>query len=74
MNNKIENIKNTRRFLLDRVSELSSDQLNEIPTEFNNNIIWNLGHLIAAQQRICYIRSGLKINVEEKTFWNTCQV
>ena len=68
MNNKIENIKKTRRFLLDLVSELSSDQLNEIPTEYNNNIIWNLGHLIAAQQRICYIRSGLKITVEEKYF------
>ena len=69
MNNKIENIRRTRGFLLDLVRELSADQLNEIPTEFNNNIIWNIGHLIAAQQRICYIRSGLKITVEEKYFF-----
>ncbi len=50
MNNKIEKIKKTRRFLLNLVSELSTDQLNEIPPDFNNNIIWNMGHLIAAQQ------------------------
>ncbi len=31
MNNKIEKIKKTRRFLLKLVSELSTDQLNKIP-------------------------------------------
>ena len=66
MNNKIEKIKNTRTFLLDLISGLSIDQLNEIPTGFNNNIIWNIAHLMAAQQRLCYIRSGLPLTVDEK--------
>lgn len=35
-------------------------QINEIPTGFNNNIIWNLGHLAAIDQRILYIRSALE--------------
>ncbi|RYE21722.1 MAG: DinB family protein [Sphingobacteriaceae bacterium] len=31
----------------------------------NNNIIWNLAHLTATQQRICYLRAGLKPVVQE---------
>lgn len=68
MHNTFENIKKTRRFLLALISGLTAEELNEIPEGFNNNIIWNLGHLIAAQQRICYIRSGLTIIVEKKYF------
>lgn len=67
---KIETIKNIRRFLLDLVSELSTEQLNEIPTGFNNNIIWNLGHLVAAQQGICYFRSNVPMVVTEEFFNN----
>lgn len=48
--------------------DLSVEQLNDIPTGFNNNIIWNLAHLIAAQQGVCYLRSGAAIIVEEKYY------
>jgi hypothetical protein len=68
MKNKIETIKKTRLFLLTIISELNTDQLNKIPEGFNNNIIWNLGHLVAAQQGICYMRSAVKLSVEEKFF------
>src|SRR5258707_12942599 len=58
--------KKTRLFLLNAINDLSVDQLNEIPPGFNNNIIWNLGHMIAAQQSICYIRAGVLPVVEKK--------
>lgn len=58
----------TRKWLLEIIKDLSPEQLNEIPAGFNNNIIWNIAHLIAAQQGICYVRAGLKIVVEEKYF------
>jgi hypothetical protein len=64
----IAQIKNTRIFILELVKDLSTEQLNKIPTGFNNNIIWNIAHLTAAQQNMCYIRSGLEITVEEKYF------
>jgi len=64
----ISQIKNTRIFILELVKELNSGQLNKIPTGFNNNIIWNIAHLTAAQQNLCYKRSGLEITVEEKYF------
>ena len=66
MNKNIDNIKKTRLFLLNAINDLSTDQLNEIPAGFNNNIIWNLGHMIAAQQSICYIRAGVLPVVEKK--------
>lgn len=66
MNKQIDRIKSIRLYLLDLVKDLSVEQLNEIPAGFNNNIIWHLGHLTAAQQGLCYLRAGLKPVVEEK--------
>ena len=59
MTKQIEIIKKTRVSLLELVKDLSAEQLNKIPDGFNNNIIWNLAHMIAAQQGVCYLRAGL---------------
>lgn len=66
MNAQTERIKKIRAFLIDSVNDLSADQLNEVPPGFNNNIIWNLGHLIAVQQGVCYVRAGVKPVTDEK--------
>ncbi|MEP6713324.1 MAG: DinB family protein, partial [Ferruginibacter sp.] len=58
----------TRTWLLETIADLSPAELNKIPAGFNNNIIWNLTHLIAAQQGLCYVRAGLNPVVEEKYF------
>jgi hypothetical protein len=58
MTRQIANIKKIRNFLLAGIKDLTAGQLNKIPAGFNNNIIWNLGHMIAAQQGICYRRAG----------------
>jgi len=68
MNKEIENIKSFRTFVLKLTDELTTQQLNEIPEGFNNNIIWNIAHLISAQQGVCYMRSGLPIVTDEKYF------
>ncbi|MEK6477371.1 DinB family protein [Catalinimonas sp. 4WD22] len=47
--------------LLDALDEHA---LNHIPPGFNNNIIWNFGHIIATQQIICYKLSGLEMHVD----------
>lgn len=65
MTNQIEIIRKTRRYLLDAIADLSNEALNEVPAGFNNNIIWNLGHLVVAQQGICYLRAGLPAKVSE---------
>ena len=63
--NQIENIKRSRAFLLNLVKDLNVDQLNYIPTQFQNNIIWNMGHLIWAQQD-CYTISGLNTPLDKE--------
>ncbi len=48
MNKDIDYIKKARYYLLDGIKDLSADQLNQIPEGFNNNILWNLAHMVAA--------------------------
>ena len=64
----IEIIRKLRSTVLSVVSEYSTEQLNKIPGGFNNNIIWNLGHIIASQQGICYKRTGVPTVVSEAFF------
>jgi len=66
MTQQIENIKNVRKYLLNLIADLNPEHLNKIPEGFNNNIIWNLAHLISTQQGICYKRSGLQPIVQDK--------
>jgi hypothetical protein len=64
----IDTLKNPRKVILDTLSSFSTEQLNKIPAGFNNNIIWNLGHIIASQQGISYKRAGLELTVPESFF------
>lgn len=41
------------------------EQLNIIPTGFNNNLIWNLGHIIVTQQILVYKLSGVEMNISD---------
>lgn len=66
----IDILQNPRKTILDTLKDYSIEQVNKIPEGFNNNIIWNLGHMIASQQGICYKRSGLEAIVSED-FFNT---
>jgi hypothetical protein len=70
MINKFDRYRKVRQMLLDMVNNLTTEQLNHVPAGFNNNIIWNMGHLIAAQQSICYRRSGNGLKVSD-TFFET---
>ena len=65
---QISSISKTRHFILEAIKDLSDEQLNRVPANFNNNIIWNMGHMIAAQQGVCYRRSGLPLKVDESFF------
>lgn len=65
MNQNMDTIKKTRHYLLQLLNNVTIEQLNEVPPGFNNNIIWNLAHIIAAQQGVCYLRAGQKIRIEE---------
>lgn len=48
-----------RALLLEYFEHYSLDQLNKIPKGFNNNLIWNIGHVIVVQQALLYNSSNL---------------
>ena len=54
-----------RHLYLKLLSNYSLEQLNKIPDGFSNNLVWNLGHIIVAQQGLVYRLSGLPVNVSE---------
>lgn len=68
MDTQIDIIQKPRLQVLQIIEGLTLEQLNYIPAGFNNNIIWNLGHMVAAQQGICYVRSGLPLQIDESFF------
>jgi len=50
-------LRKSRAIFLETVADLSLETLNEIPQGFNNNIIWNMGHILVSTLGLCYIRS-----------------
>ena len=52
--------KTSRELYLDFFEKYTLEQLNKIPTGFSNNLIWNIGHIIVAQQALIYKGSNLE--------------
>lgn len=42
------------------------EQLNTIPHGFNNNLIWNIAHIVVVQQMLVYNLSGLPMMVSKE--------
>lgn len=50
------------------IETLTLEQLNKVPEGFNNNVIWNVGHIIVVQQSLVYRLSGLPMRVSDEMF------
>jgi len=57
----------SRMRLVRLIEAYDPEILFQIPEEFNNNIIWQMGHCITSQQRHLYMRSKLPMHIS-KTF------
>ena len=53
-------LQNTRQKLSAIMDSLSVEELNRIPLGFNNNIIWNIGHILVSEQLLVYKLSGIE--------------
>ncbi len=60
----------SRSMLVQILEKCSLEELNKIPNGFSNNIIWNVGHVIAAQQGLVYRLSGLPLLVPDEFIAN----
>jgi len=61
MEREFDILKIGRNHLLNLLDKLNEDELVEIPEGFNNNILWNAGHIVTTQYRLCYGMAGLEL-------------
>ena len=66
MKNQLKIIKNHREILLALIADLNQEQLCKIPNGFNNNIIWNVGHILVTQQMLTYGLSNLSYKIDQE--------
>ena len=59
-------LKITRQNTINLIKAHTLDQLNEIPQGFNNNLMWNFGHVIVTQQLLIYGLSGIKMYTDNE--------
>jgi len=67
MKNQFEIAKLSRNVLLKMTKNLTEIQYNTIPKGFNNNIAWNLGHILVTQQLLTHKLSNVPCSVDEVT-------
>lgn len=57
-----------RKLYLGFLEKYTLEQLNKVPAGFSNNLIWNIGHVVVAQQGLVYKTSGLPGYVSDELF------
>jgi hypothetical protein len=60
-----EILKNTRAIFSKIIETYPLKDLNKIPKGFNNNIIWNIGHIVVTEQLLAYKLSGLETSLSD---------
>jgi len=56
----------TRENFIRLIETSTVEELNEIPAGFNNNIIWNFGHIISSQQGLCYLLADVQPVIDKQ--------
>jgi hypothetical protein len=65
MNTSLDVTRTSRKMLSQFLKGYSIAQLNTIPTGHNNNLIWNIAHIIVVQQMLVYKLSGLSMKISD---------
>ncbi len=63
MENLFTIIQQNRKVLGHFLKNTDSDALFTIPKGFNNNIWWNIAHVVVTEQKLVYGLSGLPLNI-----------
>ncbi len=66
MNFTFDVINNIREIFKKILEDNTLEELNRVPKGFNNNIIWNIGHIVVSEQLLAYKLSGLPANVSNE--------
>ena len=63
MQHTIDMTRTSRNTLFQFLEKYTLEELNKIPHQYNNNLIWNIAHIIVVQQMLVYNLSGLPMMV-----------
>jgi hypothetical protein len=58
-------LRRSRTNFLALMDSVSPEQAATVPAGFNNNILWNAGHVVATQKILCYKLSGLPLGMPD---------
>ncbi|GAA4890247.1 DinB family protein [Flaviramulus aquimarinus] len=59
-------LNNIRSIFNKIIADNTLENLNKIPEGFNNNIIWNIGHVVVSEQLLAYKLSGLDMMLSDE--------
>ena len=68
MNEIFDFIITSHKAFIQLIDGLTIEQLNKIPEGYNNNIIWNFGHIVVSTQTLCYVRTGILADANSVKF------
>jgi len=66
MQDTFEVARTGRKMLNSYFENYTLEQLNKIPEGFNNNLFWNIAHVVVTQQLLVYKLSGLPMVVSDE--------
>ncbi|AXT18755.1 DinB family protein [Flavobacteriaceae bacterium AU392] len=55
-----------RAILSAYLEDLSLEELNKVPKGFNNNVFWNIAHVVVTQELLVYTLSNLEGNINKQ--------
>ena len=55
-----------RKIMASFIDAFTLENLNKVPEKFNNNLIWNIAHLVVTQQLLTYNLCGLPMQISEE--------
>ncbi|WP_278034583.1 DinB family protein [Flavobacterium nitratireducens] len=66
MKELLEITKTSRNMVSKLIQGYTLEQLNKVPAGFNNNLIWNVGHIVVTQQLLVYKLAGLPMMISDE--------
>lgn len=66
MENLFTIIRQNRKGLFHYLKNTPKEELFKIPKGFNNNIWWNIAHVVVTEQKLVYGLSGLPLNISQE--------
>ena len=61
----LKTLRTTRYHMLKEIEGLTKEELLAIPDSRDDNVLWNVGHLLCSLSRLTYLRSGHPLPIPE---------